>query len=156
MNSTACHVLHSPPTLAKVLNDYLLTRPLLDITRRGYLAAMRPDLDDWLKLPIDSITEKMILERKQTIRDLWQLHLSLERQGMSSYQATKAMGRARRPSHTDTIGMLRALFNFAILQYDDALGRPLVSSNPVNGKDAQRLRMVARRETPCPHCKRSG
>lgn len=93
-------------TLQDVFEDYLAARQLKPITITDYRKAMR-GFDDWHELPLTRINRDMVARR----------HARLGKR--SPAQANMAMR------------LLRALFNFAIGEYEDADGNALITDNPV-------------------------
>ncbi|MHB1948933.1 MAG: tyrosine-type recombinase/integrase [Gammaproteobacteria bacterium] len=95
-------------TLNEVFTDYLNARKSLkQTTIRDYHRIMKESFSDWLNKPLLEITKDMVAKR----------HLS---------RGEKSEARAN-------LGMrfLRALFNFAAGEYEDAKGRSLILENPV-------------------------
>ncbi len=96
-------------TLGEVFQDYLKTRKELKAkTLYDYERIMCVALADWQGKPLLSITKDKIAKR----------HTMLGENNGNSYANL-------------TMRMLRALFNFAIGQYEDAHGNPFISENPV-------------------------
>ena len=96
-------------TLAEVFQDYLKTRKELKTkTLYDYERIMCVALADWQSKPLLSITKDKIAKR----------HTTLGENNGNSYANL-------------TMRMLRALFNFAIGQYEDTHGNPLITENPV-------------------------
>jgi len=113
-------------TLSDVFQDYLKTRKSLKPkTLYDYERVMRVAFLDWQKKPLLVITKDMITKR----------HALLGEQNGAAY-ANLAMR------------MLRALFNFAAGQYEDAKGRSLIPENPVKRLSQTRAwYRVERRQT---------
>ena len=96
-------------TLGKAYHDYLDTRKnLKPNTLHDYKRCIEGALKDWLDKPLTDITKEMVEKRHQIL-------------------GKKSPARAN-----NTMRVLRALFNFAIEQYEDSDGNPSVSVNPVN------------------------
>lgn len=96
-------------TLAEVFQDYLKARKELKAkTLYDYERIMNVALVDWQNKPLLSITKDKIAKR----------HTMLGENNGNSYANL-------------TMRMLRALFNFAIGQYEDAQGNSLIDENPV-------------------------
>lgn len=97
-------------TLQSCFSDFKKVRShLSDKTLYDYDRVLRRALDDWRKKPIGVITPIMV---KQRFRKLTDVH-------GESYANL-------------TMRVLRALINFAIANYDDRSGEPLIVSNPVD------------------------
>lgn len=96
-------------TVQEVFEDYLQTRKdLKPRTIRDMKEAFNKVIPDWLVLHMIKITSPMIEKRHQ------------------KHGETRSKARAN-------LGMryLQVLFNYAIVQYQDAEGKSLISSNPV-------------------------
>ncbi|HEY9681072.1 MAG TPA: tyrosine-type recombinase/integrase [Oculatellaceae cyanobacterium] len=93
------------PTLAEVWNDYQTVRHLKETTRKNYAKRLRNHVGDWMSLPIDKITKRMVEDRHKEIN-----------------------GKANANS---TMRTVRALLFFAIAKYEDDSGESLISVNPV-------------------------
>lgn len=99
----------SAVTLSEVFNDYLKARKeLKPKTLYDYKNLMRVAFSEWKSKPLLSITKDKIVK----------YHERLGKERGTAY-ANQAMR------------VLRALFNFAAGQYEDALGRSLITENPV-------------------------
>lgn len=95
-------------TLEQVFNDYLNARKTLkQTTITDYHRIMKESFHDWRNKPLLSITKDMIAKRHAT------------RGEASEARANLAMR------------FLRALFNFAAGEYEDAKGQSLILENPV-------------------------
>lgn len=97
---------HVGITLAGVFEDYLAARQLKPVSVDDYKKVMAY-LTDWHGKPISAITRDMVSRR----------HTEL--------------GKRSRAQANLTMRLLRALFNFAIGEYEDAEGNPLITDNPV-------------------------
>jgi len=97
-------------TLGKVVSDYMISRGtnLKDNTKKGYISAFNNYLIDWSNTPIAEITRNMV-ERK---------HRAITKKS---------------PTRANTIMRhLRAYFNYAMGEYEDASGNPIFIHNPVS------------------------
>ena len=97
-------------TLGQVFNDYVRSRGtnLKDNTKKGYVSAFNNYLEDWADKPIAEITRDMV-ERK---------HRKITKQS---------------PTRANTVmRQLRAYFNYAMGEYEDATGNPIFIHNPVS------------------------
>jgi integrase len=95
-------------TLRQVFTDYLNARSSLKPTTvKDYRYVMEHDFVDWLDKPILAITKDKIARRHKQLGE------------KSEARANIAMR------------VLRALFNFAMGQYEDMQGRSLIAENPV-------------------------
>jgi integrase len=100
-------------TLRKVLNDYILSRGtnLEDSTIKGYKGAFKY-LSDWVDKPLSDITRDMVEQRHRDIT--W---------GNVGFKAS--------PTRANYVmRVVRALFNYAIGQYEDERSEPLFLHNP--------------------------
>lgn len=95
-------------TLEQVFDDFLRLRKLKERTRYDYRRFVAVAFKDWQKRPFVGITKAAVVER----------HHKLGTNSGEAY-ANHAMR------------FLRALFNFAIAQYEDGFGRALITENPV-------------------------
>jgi integrase len=113
-------------TLATVFNDYLKARKnLKPNTTYGYHRLMARALANWRNKPLLSITKDKISK----------LHVQLAEESGEAY-ANSAMR------------LLRAIFNFAAGQYEDAKGLSLIPENPVKRLSQTRAwYQVKRRQT---------
>ena len=113
-------------TLGEVFAAYLQGRKNLKPgTVADYQRVMNEGLADWTKKPIKGITREMV-ERRHA-----------------------ALGKASKARANNTMRVLRALFNFALSEYELPNGEPLVAVNPVKALshrrswfDVQRRRTV--------------
>jgi integrase len=95
-------------TLRQVFTDYLNARSSLKPTTvKDYRYVMDHDFVDWLDKPILAITKDKVAKRHKLLGE------------KSEARANIAMR------------VLRALFNFAMGQYEDTQGRSLIFENPV-------------------------
>lgn len=100
-------------TLAQVFSDYLRARKALKPrTRYEYGLLLRRAFDDWQAKPIVRISRDMVAKRHRALG---------EKRGNKGGPATA----------NHAMRFLRALFNFAIAEYEDSFGRPLLTENPV-------------------------
>lgn len=95
-------------TLEQVFADFLRLRNLKERTAYDYQRFMITALPDWQKRPLVSLSKAAVLERHRAL-------------GTNSGEAYA----------NHVLRFLRALFNFAIAQYEDSFGRPLLTENPV-------------------------
>ena len=106
---------NSEITLEQVLADYLADRKKLKPrTIDDYKSVLRVGLKDWTKRHISSITKQDVSER----------HRLLSKTSMA--RANNAMR------------VLRALFNYAMEEYEIAPGQPLISNNPTKTLSAKK------------------
>ncbi|HAT7071648.1 TPA: tyrosine-type recombinase/integrase [Legionella pneumophila] len=96
-------------TLQQVLNDYLKARKdLKPPTLNDYQCVLHEVVPDWLDKPLVNITREMIAKRH-----------TKHGQANSKALANNAMR------------VLRAIFNFAMYEYQDGNGHPIITINPV-------------------------
>jgi integrase len=96
-------------TLRQVLDDYLKARKdLKPRTLNDYHSVLREVVSDWLDKPISQITREMIAKRH------------------AQHGTTNSKARAN-----NAMRVLRALFNFAIYEYQTGDGQPIIVMNPV-------------------------
>lgn len=96
-------------TLRTAYQDYLIARRnLKPNTLHDYKRCIEDSLPDWLDKPLTSITKDMVEQRHRKL-------------------GTKSPARAN-----NTMRVLRALFNFAMEQYEDQKGQSILQTNPVN------------------------
>jgi integrase len=94
-------------SLGEAFESYLKTRSALKpLTVRDMHRAMK-GFQDWMKKPLLSITRDMIARRH------------------------RALGEASQARANLAMRYLRAIFNFAMAEYTDARGKPLLTDNPV-------------------------
>ncbi|HTT09070.1 MAG TPA: Arm DNA-binding domain-containing protein, partial [Gammaproteobacteria bacterium] len=96
-------------TLSQVLEDFMRVRTnLTKHTLYDYGRSVKVALSDWANKPLLSIRRDMVVARHRELG---------ERSGQ--YYANGVMR------------VLRSLFNFAIANYEDGFGNPVVKDNPV-------------------------
>ncbi len=96
-------------TLGDCYQDYLKVRKhLKPNTLHDYERNINGAFSDWIDLPLSEITKAMVEKRHQ------------------------ALGKKSHARANNAMRMLRALFNFAINQYEDKDGQPVVQFNPVD------------------------
>lgn len=98
-------------TLAKAFADFKASRTLRPRTIQTYDENINRTLQDWLQLPLTSITPDMVQKR----------HKALSTAGRN--------GRGR-GSANQAMRLLRVIFNYAMITYDDGKGQPLLTENP--------------------------
>lgn len=102
-------------TLQKVFDDYIRSRGtnLQESTIKGYKSIVKSYLLDWANKPISEITRDMVEQRHRNIT-----------YGIGGYVES--------PSRANTcMRVIRALFNYAMGQYEDSKGEPIFHHNPV-------------------------
>lgn len=103
-------------TLRKCLHDYIkLHTRLADSTKSQYIKEITKYLNDWLDIPLKSISRSLIVHKHQSI----------------SKSSESVANRVMR--------ILRALFNYAKEEYEDKNGNFLITDNPVKKLSQQRL-----------------
>jgi integrase len=112
-----------PPTLAEVLDRYLVERSMKPETKQTYRSLMERLLPDWLNLPITSITREMILTRHQGL-----------------LRPTRC-GTENKACANSTMQVLRTLINFAACKYG------LEPDNPTDALKLRWYRQEARQGT---------
>lgn len=96
-------------TLQQVLNDYLKARKdLKSRTLSDYQCVLHEVAPDWLDKPLISITREMIAKRH------------------AKHGQTNSKARAN-----NAMRVLRAIYNYAIYEYQDGNGHPIITINPV-------------------------
>lgn len=96
-------------TLKQVFNEYLKTRKdLKPRTLTDYQCVLHEVVPDWLDKPLINITREMIAKRH------------------AQHGQTNSRARAN-----NAMRVLRALFNFAIYEYQTGEGQPIITINPV-------------------------
>lgn len=96
-------------TLDSVFNDYLKARKdLKEFTVTDYKNVLRQVMPDWLGKPLINITREMIAKRH------------------AEYGTTNSKARSNY-----AMRVLRAVFNFAVHEYQLENGQPIISVNPV-------------------------
>ena len=93
-------------TLSYVFEDYINAGKLKPATVRNYRQRFTCYLPDWMHLPVNSITKKMVEQR----------HIELSKIGASTADST--------------FRNLRALLTYASIKYEDAEGLPIIRANP--------------------------
>jgi len=78
-------------TLGEALNEFLISRPIKDSTRKSYEQTIRRNLKDWLRRPITEITQPMIIARYHKI--MMTLRSEINR---SSLRTPQARGKHRK------------------------------------------------------------
>ena len=96
-------------TLEKCFQGFVEVRSLKPTTFREYNRAMKSTFKDWRKKPLVSISKDMVARRFQKV----------------STKSGPALANLE-------FRFLRALMNFAVGQYENSKGGPLVIINPVN------------------------
>ncbi|MEO8401046.1 MAG: integrase family protein [Gammaproteobacteria bacterium] len=95
-------------TLKEVFDEYLKVRKgLKPVTVSDYKRVMQESFVNWLNKPLLDITKDLVAKRHSKIGERSQARANL------------------------SMRVLRALFNFAIGQYEDSHGRALITDNPV-------------------------
>ena len=104
-------------SLQKVIDDYTVSKHNLKAdTVKDYLSILENYLSDWKKRPISEISRDMVEQRHRDI----------------TYGTGKFCHKNGSPTRANkTMRVVRALFNYAIGQYEDTKGEPLFSHNPV-------------------------
>ncbi|PHS74138.1 MAG: integrase [Porticoccus sp.] len=112
-------------TLKKAYEDYLLTRKdLKPNTLHDYQRCIRGALGDWLEKPLTEISKDMVEQRH------------------------RKLGKNSPARANNTMRVLRALFNFAIEQYEGQDGKSVILVNPVNRLSKNRAwYTIKRRQT---------
>lgn len=103
-------------TLQKVFFDYLAARNLQRTTEYGYKCALKSCMRDWLKKPLIEINKDMIMKR---------------------FMKISAKGKKGAANHG--FRLLRALFTFASIRYEDSKGEPIIKTNPVKAISQARM-----------------
>jgi len=96
-------------TLKKAMDDYITSRShaLKPKTIKDYQILFNSYLSDWSKKELVSITRSMVVKKHTTIGN------------RSIYRANA------------TMRLLRAIFNFAMVEYEDSNDIPVITHNPV-------------------------
>jgi len=104
-------------TLQKVIDDYTISKHnLKEDTVKDYLSILENYLKDWKKKPISEISRDMVEQRHRDI----------------TYGTGKFVHKDGSPTRANkTMRLVRALFNYAIGQYEDTKGEPLFVHNPI-------------------------
>lgn len=109
-------------TLQKVFTDYCISKHnVKSSTMKNYTSIFNTYLGDWKKKPLGEISRDMVEKRHRDI-------------GKGSKKFTESPSRAN-----TTMRLVRALFNYAMGQYEDSQGEPLFLHNPVNRITSQKL-----------------
>jgi integrase len=110
-------------TLDLAFTDYFENRSLKESTLDDYKCIRDKDFNDWLKLPLTEISRSMVEARHKRL-------------GLKSHaRANNAMR------------VLRAVLNYAMVEYEDENGNPVVTYNPTDrlSKKRQWFRIDRRR-----------
>lgn len=96
-------------TLGEVLNDYIISRGtnLKPNTTKNYQGTFNGYLKDWANKEIKTINRNLVEERHRKI---------------TKHSPTRA---------NTTMRLLRALFNYAMGEYENAQGDPIILHNPI-------------------------
>ena len=112
-------------TLEKSFHDFVEVRSLKPITFREYNRAMKKTFKDWQTKPVNSITKDMVMRKFRKV----------------SIESGPALANLE-------FRFLRALMNFAMGQYENSKGKPLVSVNPVSRlSETKAWHRIKRRQT---------
>jgi len=112
-------------TLQEAFDDYMGRRTLKAQTVFDIRRCMNEVYPDWLKKPLQSITSEMVIKRHQ------------------SYGEAHSKARANL-----AMRYLRAIFNFAAVEYEDPQGHPIITVNPVKKLSATKAwHRVERRQS---------
>ena len=112
-------------TLEKSFQDFVEVRSLKPITFREYNRAMKKTFKDWQTKPVNSITKDMVMRKFRKV----------------SNESGPALANLE-------FRFLRALMNFAMGQYENSKGKPLVSVNPVSRlSETKAWHRIKRRQT---------
>ena len=112
-------------TLEKSFHDFVEVRSLKPITFREYNRAMKKTFKDWQTKPVNSITKDMVMRKFRKV----------------SNESGPALANLE-------FRFLRALMNFAMGQYENSKGKPLVSVNPVSRlSETKAWHRIKRRQT---------
>lgn len=95
-------------TLERALTDYSTTRKLKPKTRQNQESMIRRCLPDWMNCELTAITKNMVLAKHQQVT-----------QNHGPVQANK------------TFQILRTIFNFAAIRYEEEPGAEALEKNPV-------------------------
>ncbi|MBC8442247.1 MAG: tyrosine-type recombinase/integrase [Deltaproteobacteria bacterium] len=112
-------------TLKETFEDYLLSRKdLKPYTIKDYTRSIDVSLSDWQNKPIAEITKDMVENRHREL-------------GFRSHARAN-----------NTMRLLRALFNHAMVKFEDENGQPIITINPVSRLSETRAwYKVERRQT---------
>ena len=109
-------------TLQKVFDDYCVSKHnIKSSTMKNYISIFNNYLNDWKKKPLGEISRNMVEQRHRDI-------------GKGNGKFDESPTRAN-----TTMRLVRALFNYAIGQYEDSKGEPLFVHNPVIRITSQKL-----------------
>ena len=112
-------------TLEKCFQGFVEVRSLKPTTFREYNRAMKSTFKDWRKKPLVSISKDMVARRFQKV----------------STKSGPALANLE-------FRFLRALMNFAVGQYENSKGEPLIIINPVNRlSETKAWHRIKRRQT---------
>ena len=112
-------------TLEKSFQDFVEVRSLKPITFREYNRAMKKTFKDWQTKPVNSITKDMVMRKFRKV----------------SSESGPALANLE-------FRFLRALMNFAMGQYENSKGEPLVNVNPVSRlSETKAWHRIKRRQT---------
>ena len=109
-------------TLQRVFRDYSQSKHnIKSSTIKNYNSLMDNYLNDWKKKPLGEISRDMVEQRHRDIG-----------KGSKKFKASPTRANT-------TFRLVRALFNYAIGQYEDSKGEPLFLHNPVVRITSQKL-----------------
>jgi len=109
-------------TLQKVFDDYCVSKHnIKSSTMKNYISIFNNYLNDWKMKPLGEISRNMVEQRHRDI-------------GKGNGKFDESPTRAN-----TTMRLVRALFNYAIGQYEDSKGEPLFVHNPVIRITSQKL-----------------
>ena len=109
-------------TLQRVFDNYSKSKHnIKSSTMKNYTSLMNNYLNDWKKKPLSEINRDMVEQRHRDIGT-----------GNKKFKASPTRANT-------TMRLVRALFNYAIGQYEDSQGEPLFVHNPVMRITSQKL-----------------
>ena len=109
-------------TLQRVFRDYSQSKHnIKSSTMKNYNSLMDKYLNDWKKKPLGEISRDMVERRHRDIG-----------KGSKKFKASPTRANT-------TFRLVRALFNYAMGQYEDSKGEPLFLHNPVVRITSQKL-----------------
>ena len=109
-------------TLQRVFRDYSQSKHnIKSSTMKNYNSLMDNYLNDWKKKPLGEISRDMVEQRHRDIG-----------KGSKKFKASPTRANT-------TFRLVRALFNYAMGQYEDSKGEPLFLHNPVMRITSQKL-----------------
>jgi integrase len=109
-------------TLQRVFRDYSQSKHnIKSSTMKNYHSLMDNYLNDWKKKPLGEISRDMVEQRHRDIG-----------KGSKKFKASPTRANT-------TFRLVRALFNYAMGQYEDSKGEPLFLHNPVVRITSQKL-----------------